>query len=93
MTARPCPFCGARADSREHVSPRWLLSRWPGPAPFTVEINGAPLLNRDGKLVVSNHMPRVMLRICKTCNGVLNTRFEKTAKLHVRATLDDLQAP
>lgn len=92
MTARPCPFCGARADSREHVLPRWLLSRWPGPAPFTVEINGAPLLNRDDKLVKSGCMPRVMLPICKTCNGVLDTRFEKTAKPYVRAALDDLQA-
>lgn len=90
MTARPCPFCGTRADSREDVLPKWLLSRW-GQPDFTVEINGTPLLNRDGKPVTSNHMPRVILRICKTCNGVLNDRFEKDAKPHVRAALDDLQ--
>ena len=62
------------------------------PPPFTVKINGVPLLNRDGKLVTSDHMPRVMLRICEMCHRVLNTRFEEPAKVHVRAVLDDLQA-
>jgi hypothetical protein len=37
------------------------------PASFTVEINGAPLLNRDDMPVTSGRMPRVMLPICKTC--------------------------
>jgi hypothetical protein len=71
---------------------QWLLSRWSGSPPFTVEIDGTPLLNRDGKDVTSDHLPRVMLRICKTCNRILNTRFEETAKVHVRAALNDLQA-
>jgi hypothetical protein len=62
MTAGLCPFCGAHADSREHILPRWLLSRRPRLAPFTVEINGVPLMNRDGKLVTSEHLPRVMLQ-------------------------------
>jgi hypothetical protein len=55
---------------------------------FTVEINGVPLLNRDGKLVTSDHMPHVMLRICEMCHRVLNTRFKEPAKVHVQAALD-----
>ena len=33
----------------------------------------------------------MILRICTTCNGILNSHFEETAKCHVRAALDGLE--
>jgi hypothetical protein len=85
----PCALCGRfPASARgEHVYPRWLIRHLfpPADGPYTMVINGAPLLRRDGATPHSDdHFPPLLLPVCDTstggrCNPTLSARFEQAA--------------
>lgn len=87
-----CVFCGSPTTGQgEHVFPTWYLKPWDGQGPFTQEVNGAPILRRDGSIQRREEATRVMLSVCGSCNAWLNESFEVPAKPHIRAVLDRLQ--
>lgn len=89
---RECVFCGSQATGQgEHVFPTWYLEPWDDQGPFTQEVNGEPILRRDGSIQRRQEATRVMLSVCGSCNAWLNQTFEILAKPHVRAVLDRLQ--
>ena len=82
-----CVLCGI-GHGREHVFPQWLLDRWRGSGPFTIDHGGRPLKTARGLIRTSAEMWRLMLDVCPTCNGLLNDRFEVKGKPALRAILD-----
>jgi hypothetical protein len=46
----PCIFCGEPSSRRrEHALTQWFSERYVSEGPFTYEISGQPILNRNGK--------------------------------------------
>lgn len=82
-----CALCG-NGHGREHVLPQWLLDRWKGDGPFTIDHGGRPLETTKGSLRTSAEMWRLMLDVCQTCNGLLNTHFEVEGMPALRSVLD-----
>ncbi|MFE3444178.1 hypothetical protein ACFXNW_14200 [Nocardia sp. NPDC059180] len=94
MVGRSCALCGGTNNvTREHVYPSWFLKRWDATAavdgPFSTKINGVELLRRDGAIATNPRIGRVMLDLCQSANGCLNTAFELPAKDPVRRLLDE----
>lgn len=90
-TGAPCSLCvsGTSTPTGEHVWPRWFLKRFPASeGPYTLQINGEPQTDRDGKPVSHSSIARVKLPMCEACNRKLNDRFEQTAKPVVRRVFD-----
>jgi hypothetical protein len=75
-----CSLCGLDAElEREHVLPVWYLTeaRYFPADVYTIELNGSPIVRRDGESVSEKHPFRRMLPICSDCNKVkLGKRFE-----------------
>jgi len=68
--------------------------RYIGQGPFTYEVSGQPILNRDGKPRAADHLPPDLLPVCdentspNNCNGALNRIYEVRGKPVVRAVVD-----
>ncbi len=91
----PCVFCGKPSSKTgEHVPPRWFQKRWSGEGPFTYEVNGKPITNRDGAPRTADHLPPSLLPVCdlttspNDCNGTLNRLYEVPGKPAVEAVID-----
>lgn len=85
-----CVFCGQPSDAPEHVYPTWFLKSWDNTGPFSVHVDGAPVRARSGAPATSVKMWRVMLPCCLSCNGTLDSNFEKPAKEPIRRLLRDV---
>jgi hypothetical protein len=77
--ARACVFCGARADSHEHVWPAWLSRLLSGDTPggaFTIENT----LRSDLAPFTSRAMDLTVTRVCRGCNNGWMSRLEAAAQ-------------
>jgi hypothetical protein len=66
--ARVCVFCGARANSREHVWPRWLsrlLAKYNPDGQFTIENTLRP----DRRPFAAPQMDLKVACVCASCNN------------------------
>lgn len=83
-----CAICGIRpaVGKGEHVWPAWFLkdADTAGPPPFAWSSNGEALLNRDDAPLHFGKRQRLLVPACRSCNAILDTRFEKPAKEIVR---------
>ena len=85
MTGFVCPLCECEGEvSREHVLPEGLDDIFVVGGPFTTEVNGEPLLRRDGAVRRTN-VTRYLLDVCEDRNGWLDKHFEKPGQGAVRA--------
>jgi hypothetical protein len=77
-----CVTCGVEpATSREHVLPRWYLrDRELEPPPFKWSVNDERIRRQNGEFVELPERVRVLIPMCRWCNGELDRRFEKPAK-------------
>jgi hypothetical protein len=85
-TLPPCIFCGAPADSKEDLFPRWTLKR----------VNTRELLTRqigDGPRVVTEDQEVRIRCACKKCNGGWMSGMEKTVQRFMGAMLEDMYVP
>lgn len=82
-----CPFgCGNEAKSREDVLPTWLMKKYRNSPSFTIEVDGQPLVTSAG-VIERRQLDSVILEVCESCNGWLNSNFEESAKPAVRSLL------
>jgi hypothetical protein len=83
-----CALCCTRPSSPtgEHVWPAWFLDSFPeSEGPYTRHVNGHPETKRDDVTVrTQTSLERVKLPCCIECNGILEERFERSAKPVVR---------
>lgn len=82
-----CVLCLNRPSSPkgEHVLPRWLLKMFPSSeGPYSSYVNGEPVRKRDGSPRMDKSLNRITAPMCSSCNGLLDTRFEKPGKPLVR---------
>lgn len=86
--AVPCALCedGTATRRGEHVLPAWYLRDQDrlGPPPYSWSVNGEPIRDRGGRPLERRERTRILLPVCKRCNGILERRFETPAKDIVR---------
>jgi hypothetical protein len=76
IMARTCIFCGAPANSREDIWPRWLTSRFI--APGTMEAERRPELQMTTWRVDRPEL--VVKRVCSQCNNGWMSRLQGRGK-------------
>ena len=83
-----CELCRQqRKITREHVWPQWYLRDQDrtGPGPFPWTRNGEAITNRHGEPIgPGERRMRVLLDLCRECNGTLDSRFEAPAREPLR---------
>ena len=83
-----CVICGVEPafGKGEHVWPAWFLKDADAadPPSFAWSSNGVDLLGRSGEPLHFRERQRLLVPACRSCNAVLDTRFEKPAKDVVR---------
>ncbi|MFI7680077.1 hypothetical protein [Actinophytocola sp. NPDC049390] len=86
-----CVFGCQRPSSPkgEHVWPYWVLEMFTdSDGPCRVEINGQPVLKRDGRVRQYTSITKVRMPCCEECNRELNRRFEQHPRLVIQKMLD-----
>lgn len=78
-TVRACIFCGAPADSREHILPRWLQEVLPSDDPV---VHFREIRHRETERIEWERKPfREKTRfLCEACNGGWMSRLEDASK-------------
>ena len=86
----PCIFCGQPSSKNgEHVLPTLLTKRWRlADGPYTYEINGQPIRDRDEHPRRVEAVSPYRLPVCAHHNNELNRLYEQPAKCSLRAVLD-----
>ncbi|WIY05574.1 hypothetical protein QRX60_17615 [Amycolatopsis mongoliensis] len=79
-----CAVCGNNpaTGQGEHVWPQWFLKAMDalGPPKKPWAVNSIPVVNKRGVPIHHSQRQRVLLPVCRTCNGELNKRFEMPAR-------------
>lgn len=88
-----CVFCRERPNSDkgqgEHAWAQWFFKMFTKEdGPYHIEINGAPVLTRDGRVREYPSITQVRAPACKTCNDEMNRRFEQHPKPVIRKVMD-----
>lgn len=88
-----CVLCRSDHSGRsgEHVLPAWLLNDlWPSAdGPYTTFRGGRAVTKRNGEVRTQTSSGRFKLPTCSACNGILNDRFERSAKAHILELFND----
>lgn len=76
---RSCPFCGSRANSREHVWPKWISRHYLDGASsrafFTMNAGGGPAGGRRTARELNQ-----TIRVCRACNSGWMSQLEAKAR-------------
>lgn len=67
----------------EDVIPAWF-KKHSGPAPFISYVDGKPAATHDGSPRQLSSLPGANVPMCRSCNSVLNRRFEQPSKDIIR---------
>lgn len=83
---KPCIFCGAPADSKEDLFPRWILRQVKTRVPLYRQTGDDPPIITDDQEV---RLPCV----CAKCNNTWMSRMETTVKKFLGPMIEDISFP
>lgn len=82
MSKRQCLFCSGRADSKEHLWPRWILDRQPHEDPFQHTMGTGPTKQISSPITVRC--------VCDRCNNGWMSQLENQIKPLVGSLMADI---